>query len=211
MSLKELERRLYQSFLRSGMQFDRLMQSKNGNIEREIRRLGHLYPPNVNRRYDSMRNAVRVSFRESLCFDHEMAFSTMRQLNLRLDVISKDQWKPDRFRYDIGQIFRHKKHKFRLVVIDRFAECPCDEHWIETYGPFEEGLKQPFYKTMICTKDRDPFMSIAAQENLEPIDAVSDGGAVAHPYINQVFEGYDVEGGRMIPRYEWQYGEQRIL
>ena len=50
-----------------------------------------------------------------------------------------------------------------LIPIFVVPECPCDEHWIETYGPFEEGIKQPFYKTLICTKDRDPFMSIAAQ------------------------------------------------
>ena len=109
----------------------------------------------------------------------------------------------DHIQYDIGQICRHKKHNFRLVLVDTFPECPCDENWIQKYGPFEQGTKQPFYKTMVCTKDRDPFMSIAAQENLIPIDAIKEGQAVEHPLIDQVFNGYDENGGRMIPKDEY--------
>lgn len=120
--LNELEIHLYRTFLRTGVQFDKIIKSKNGNIEREIRRMGHLFPNRINRKYDSCWNAIRTSFRESPKFDHDRAFYAMRQLNFRLDIISKDQWKPDdKIRYDIGQIMRHKKHNFRLVLIDRFT------------------------------------------------------------------------------------------
>lgn len=205
--LNKIQLKLYDSLLRSGIKFDRVIKSKNGNIEREIRRLGHCYPSGVNRKYDSMKNGIKTAFRESTDdeFDNNKVFATMKQINNRLNRISNIKWKPnDHIKYDIGQICKHKKYNFRLVLIDTFPECPCDEHWIHTYGPFEDGIKQPFYKTMVCTKDRkQPFMSIAAQENLIPIDATKEGQAVEHPLIDDVFNGYDQDGGRMIPKDEY--------
>eukprot|EP00483_Globobulimina_turgida_P008425 UN08442 len=131
-------------------------------------------------------------------------FFAMKHINNRLVQISKDSWKPNNFiKYDIGQIFIHKKWGFRGVIIECFDECPADIKWQQQYGPFEEGLKQPFYRTLICTKDRDPFMSIAAQENLTPINGINNGEAVEHPLIDQVFSGYDEEGGRHIPHQQF--------
>ena len=204
--LNKLELKLYGSLLRSALKFDRVMNIKNGNIEREIKKIAHCYPKGISRRYDSMQNAIKVSFRESgdSQFNTNKVFSAMKYVNNRLNIVLDEKWRPNHhIQYDIGQICRHKKWKFRLVLIDAFNECPCDETWVQRYGPFENGLKQPFYKTMICTKDRDPFMSIAAEENLIACDAITDGGPVQHPLIEQVFSGYDEEGGRMIVRDDY--------
>eukprot|EP00485_Elphidium_margaritaceum_P021409 CAMPEP_0202718856 /NCGR_PEP_ID=MMETSP1385-20130828/126222_1 /ASSEMBLY_ACC=CAM_ASM_000861 /TAXON_ID=933848 /ORGANISM="Elphidium margaritaceum" /LENGTH=143 /DNA_ID=CAMNT_0049381773 /DNA_START=117 /DNA_END=544 /DNA_ORIENTATION=- len=143
-----------------------------------------------------MKEAIKVSFREYTVFDNESVFFGMKQLNNRLHCISQIEWAPNHHvQYDIGMICRHKRHHFRLVLIDSFDRCPCDAQWVQRYGPFEDGVDQPFYKTLVCTKDREPFMSIAAQENLTPLDATNDGGAVQHPYIDRIFTGYDEEGG----------------
>eukprot|EP01084_Bolivina_argentea_P058203 106285_1 len=200
--LKQFELKLFYSLLRSAIKFDKIIKHKHGDIEREIKRLGHCYPSGIIRKYDSMVNGIRISFRQSNdeTFDTDKVFYAMKNINNRLEIISNPKWKPNNhIKYDIGQICRHKKWEFRLVIVATFNKCPCDQNWIEMYGPFEHGIQQPFYKTMICIKDRDPFMSIAAQENLIPIDATKDGGAVEHPLINSVFSGYDDEGGRMIP------------
>merc|ERR1719411_1021284 len=90
LKLKRLQLKLYDSLLRSGIKFDKTIQTKNGNIEREIRRLGYCYPPKINRRYDSMKNAIKTCFRDSKDseFNTDKVFYGMKQINNRLNIIS---------------------------------------------------------------------------------------------------------------------------
>ena len=86
----------------------------------------------------------------------------------------------------IGQVFRHKKHDYRGVIVAWYAECPLDDSWVSQWGPFKDGTDQAFYQTMIDTKDRPKgLMTFAAQENLEPL--TGDVAGVEHPLMQKLF------------------------
>ena len=117
----------------------------------------------------------RQSTNESLSqeqqeIDLNEMFGALRLLNSRIDQINAKNWlaKPATVKFDIGQIFTHKLHGFQGVIVDWYETCPADENWANSYGPFEDGMSQPFYRCLIDKQDRPPdgFMSLAAQENL---------------------------------------------
>ena len=79
-----------------------------------------------------------------------------------------------------------------------------DDAWVAQWGPFEKGTEQPFYQTMVDTKDRErPMMTFAAQENLE---LVSEGEGPAgdpvmrvdHPMMEKLFVDAPPNAGRHI-------------
>lgn len=96
------------------------------------------------------------------------------------------------------------------VVIDWHPGCPAQEDWVRQYGPFEQGLEQPFYKTLVCTLDRPrPFVALAAGENLVPVAPGSKDAAtpVEHPLMGRIFdEGAFREdvGHHMIAPAHWE-------
>ena len=137
----------------------------------------------------------------------ERSFAALRQALGRVDAVSAEGWapKPAAVALDVGQIFRHKKHGFRGVVVEWFEECPADQEWMDSYGPFERGTDQPFYRTLVDTKDRpQPFIALAAEENLTPLE--NESSPVEHPYMDQVFESGagGFERGRHVMRPEYQ-------
>jgi hemimethylated DNA binding protein len=96
-------------------------------------------------------------------------------------------------------IFRHKRWGFRGVIVDWHASCPAEEPWPTRHGPFEDGLTQPFYRTLVCTRDRpNPFMTLAAAENLLAVrdDSADALRPVEHPMLDKLFDGF--RGGRHI-------------
>ena len=129
-----------------------------------------------------------------------LAFTVLRWAEKRVAVVSSPDWKPKptRVKFDIGQVFRHKKHGFRGVIIEWWPECPADEDWSDKWGPFEHGREQPFYRTLVDTKDRpNPFMTLAAQENLIPLH--NEKEPVEHPYVAQIFKSFEAGRHTMQP------------
>ena len=146
------------------------------------------------------------------CFDHssdeqqetlqDYGFASLRLAQERIERVSDGRWhpKPASVALDIGQIYRHKKHRFRGVVVEWYASCPADDAWLEAYGPFERGREQPFYRTLVCTHDRpNPFVALAAEENLIPLHG--EHLPVAHPLLGEVFRDFD--SGRHIMNDVW--------
>lgn len=96
------------------------------------------------------------------------------------------------------------------VVIDWHPRCPAQKDWISQFGPFEQGLEQPFYKTLVCTLDRPrPFMALAAGENLVAVAPGSKDAAtpVEHPLMGRIFDENafrDDVGMHMVDPAHWE-------
>ena len=134
--------------------------------------------------------------------NYRAGFAALRMAEERVRRVNSASFepKPPAVALDVGQIFRHRKHGFRGVVVEWFETCPGDDEWFETYGPFERGREQPFYRTLVDTKDRPhPFVALAAEENLEPLDG--EALPVDHPLMDQCFSDFD--GGRHTLSDDW--------
>ena len=146
---------------------------------------------------------LRQSFETTtatLPLDH--MFGALRILNRRIEQLESSNFigKPKRVKYDVGQIFRHKKWGFQGVIIGWFEVCPGDTNWAKTYGPFEDGLSQPFYRCLIDKNDRPPngFVSIAAQENLIAVEPKEELEGVENDHLQNFFLSNSVEYGRHV-------------
>jgi len=153
---------------------------------------------------------------DPICSPHALNLSVLcvpqglRRITDRVVEISDLGWnpKPDHVRYNIGQIFRHKKHGYRGVIVAWFPSCPLDDQWVAQWGPFENGTEQPFYQTMIDTKDRpNGLMTYAAQENLillesddSPPKHIQEGilTGVHHPLMQKLFKDEAPDAGQHI-------------
>ena len=93
------------------------------------------------------------------CFDElpnssdriDAGFEALRFAQRRLDLVSAPDWsaKPLVVLLDVGQVFRHKKHGFRGVVVEWWESCPADDAWFEAYGKdYTRGREQPFYRLL---------------------------------------------------------------
>ncbi|GBG25484.1 F-box only protein 21 [Hondaea fermentalgiana] len=140
----------------------------------------------------------------------EAGFAALRAVSRRLKVYENRTYvpaKPDNVLLDIGNVFQHRKHGFRGVIVQWFTECPAGPDWIEQWGPFEQGPDQPFYRTLVDTHDRpEPFMTLAAQENLEYLPN-PEGPEIDHPKIPEFFS--DFEFGHFVLRAKmaWAFPE----
>ena len=158
------------------------------------------------------KTVLRRSFDDATTQDHDAPldldtmFSALRVLNRRLDQVTNKEWlaKPARVKYDVGQIFTHKKWGFRGVIVDWFEVCPGDERWAALYGPFNDGLSQPFYRCLIHREDRPPegFVSLAAQENLIAV-LPDDDMPVDHQYVENFFTDEVVNGRHLLLEERW--------
>ena len=148
-------------------------------------------------------SATHTAFDVGSSSDIDHAFAVLRRCGERIAQVQDPDWTPksSSIKLSMGQIFRHKKHGFRGVVVECFESCPADQNWSDKYGPFERGTDQPFYRTLIDTKDRPrPFMALAAEENLIPLD--EESVPVEHPLMGELFSGF--EHGRHVLREELQ-------
>jgi len=147
----------------------------------------------------------------------DMAFEALRRISARVSEMEDPdhELKPPHIQLDVGQIFRHRKHGYRGVIVQWYTECPLDDEWVQRWGPFQRGRDQPFYQTMIDTKDRPRgLMTFAAEENLIPLkdrptesDAdVEEAGylcgrllPIEHPLFEKMFqEGSPVNGRHIL-------------
>ncbi|CAD5211613.1 unnamed protein product [Bursaphelenchus xylophilus] len=92
-------------------------------------------------------------------------------------------------KYRIGQVFRHKKHKFRGVIVgwDHTANAP--KWWINgILLNKKEWIDNPNYLVLIDMRDKHlPQIAYLIEENIEIIS----GQSIIHPNLEKYFEGFD--------------------
>ena len=198
-----MERLLYRQLLRYALRIDASTSSR----ARELQRFRGFLPGEVEQgllRAGAGSESVTLPTVLRRAFDGaqddasmDRAFAALRTANRRAAALASPDHapKPTHVKWDVGQVYRHKKHGFRGVIVEWFDGCPADENWVEAYGPFEKGIEQAFYRTFVDTKDRpNPFTALAAEENLEPLSGF-DQLPVEHPMMERLF-CEDFEGGR---------------
>lgn len=140
----------------------------------------------------------------------EAGFAALRTISRRNQIYKNQTYspaKPDYVKLDIGNVFHHKKHGFRGVVVQWFLECPAGPDWLEQWGPFKKGANQPFYRTLVDTHDRpQPFMALAAEENLEYLPN-PEGPEVSHPKIDEFFTDFEFGHFVLKDKMAWAFPE----
>jgi hemimethylated DNA binding protein len=127
--------------------------------------------------------------------DVDSGLAALRKVNERRELIHNQGkgWnctKPDRVMLDIGMMFRHRKWGFRGTIIQWFSSCPASEAWVAQHGPFQHGAAQPFYRTLVDTRDRSPpLMTLAAEENLIVLEDEATG--ILHPKLGELFQDFE--------------------
>ncbi|BCR91719.1 uncharacterized protein ACHE_70562S [Aspergillus chevalieri] len=75
-------------------------------------------------------------------------------------------------RYRIGQVFRHRRYKYKAIITGWDMECEAAENWMRTMGidHLQGGRHQSFYHALV----EDRTVRYVAEENIEPIDRSLD-------------------------------------
>jgi|TARA_B110000208_G_C11644452_1_gene385676 hemimethylated DNA binding protein len=212
-----LVKTMYRQLMKKSMALDHLLASKRGLLpRRELNRFIEYFPVDIYNMKDEeldvlakdkflFRSSINKIFKDNAQdVDLESMFDALRIANNRIDQINDIKWiaKPESVKFDVGTIFRHKKWGFKGVIYSWYETCPADKNWAERYGPFEDGLSQPFYHCLIDSGDRPPtgFHSLAAQENLVALlPSEVAGEPVSHEMADAIFEeGYVVNGRHVL-------------
>ena len=94
-------------------------------------------------------------------------------------------------RFGIGDIVRHRLFDFRGVVFDIDPVFANSEEWYESIPQdLRPTRDQPFYH-LFAENEESSYVAYVSQQNLV---GDSEGGAVDHPNVAQLFE--DFENGR---------------
>lgn len=113
--------------------------------------------------------------------------------------------RPPHVKFRVGQVFRHKKFRYRAVIIgwDETAKVP--EWWIKDILRnkkasclqtfilvihliiLQEWSERPNYLALIDTRDKAiPQIGYVIEENIEPVTDVK----IIHPFLEKYFEGF---------------------
>ncbi|KAK9814029.1 hypothetical protein WJX73_009611 [Symbiochloris irregularis] len=167
---------------------------------------------------ESVRNLTRKAFRRSASLQHkeadrelDRAFQAFRTLNTSYAVYLQ-QLQQERARnacregveYSIGQVFRHKQHRYKGTIFGWDRTCERDQAWAQTWGVQRD---QPFYEVLPDEDDCTRLFGSArgskyvAQENVE----VVKGERVLHRALDAYFSGFSKELGRYMPNHRLEY------
>ncbi|CAD5207464.1 unnamed protein product [Bursaphelenchus okinawaensis] len=99
-------------------------------------------------------------------------------------------------KYRVGQVFRHKKHKFRGVISGWDEKSNAPKWWLKgALKDKKEWINQPNYLVLIDMRDKHlPQVAYLIEENIEIIS----GQSIIHPSLEKHFEGFD--GSEYRPR-----------
>ena len=98
-------------------------------------------------------------------------------------------------KYALGDIVRHRLFPFRGVVFDVDPVFNNTEEWYQAIPAHVRPRKdQPFYHLLARNADAT-YQAYVSEQNLL---ADAEGGPVAHPLIDDIFEG--MSNGRYNPR-----------
>ncbi|KAL8573556.1 hypothetical protein ACOMHN_047827 [Nucella lapillus] len=105
--------------------------------------------------------------------------------------------RPADVKFHVGQVIRHKRWKYRGVIIGWDYKARAPEEWLEMNHPPDKRhwRDMPNYSILVDTRDRlSPQITYVPQENIEIIDKTQ----VLHPSIDNYFEYFD--GAQYIAR-----------
>ena len=102
---------------------------------------------------------------------------------------------PQRARFSIGDVVRHRFHPFRGVIYDVDPVFANTEEWYESI-PVEvrPARDQPFYH-LLAENDSTTYEAYVSEQNLLPDES---GEPCHHPLVEAFFE--DRRNGRYVPR-----------
>lgn len=86
-------------------------------------------------------------------------------------------------RFTVGQIIRHKRYRYRAIVVDFDMSCRADDEWYYS-NQTRPQREQPWYHLLV---DGSHATTYAAQEYLIH---EKDLTPVQHPLVSQYFESY---------------------
>lgn len=86
-------------------------------------------------------------------------------------------------RFAPGQLIRHRRYRYRGVVVDLDLECRASQAWHQS-NQTQPRRDQPWYHVLV---DESSHTTYVAQENLMP-DA--SGGEVLHPLVSKFFKAF---------------------
>ncbi len=87
------------------------------------------------------------------------------------------------FRFEIGQLVRHRRYGYRGVVFDRDAKCEAEDEWYEN-NQTQPPRDRPWYHVLVDGREHSTY---AAQSNLE---ADPSPRPVNHPWLEKVFSSF---------------------
>jgi len=91
-------------------------------------------------------------------------------------------------KYHLGQVLRHRKHPFRVVVFDVDAIFANTDEWYENIPVESRPSKdQPFYH-LLAENDQSYYVAYVSEQNLLPDDT---GEPVNHPDLENMFGDFE--------------------
>lgn len=87
-------------------------------------------------------------------------------------------------RFDVGQLVRHKRYKYRGVVVAVDAQCRAGDDWYYA-NQTQPERDQPWYHVLVDCSGTVTYpaeSSLQEDSSKKPID---------HPLIDVYFEGFD--------------------
>jgi len=96
--------------------------------------------------------------------------------------------------FEIGQLVRHRRYRYRGVVVAHDECCQADDDWYNG-NKTQPDREQPWYHVLVHGGVHSTY---AAEENLS-VD--TSGEQVVHPLVTQVFDSFTK--GRYILRTEF--------
>lgn len=91
-------------------------------------------------------------------------------------------------KFAVGEIVRHRLHRFRGVIFDVDPVFSNTEEWYESIPPERRPPKdQPYYHLLAQNATGGPYEAYVSEQNLVP-DA--ENGPIAHPTIDEMFERF---------------------
>lgn len=91
--------------------------------------------------------------------------------------------------FAIGQLVRHKRYRYRGVIVDFDMSCQADEAWYEK-NQTQPPRDQPWYHVLVHDSTATTYAaqtSLAADDSEEPI---------RHPLVEHFFESF--QNGRYV-------------
>ncbi|KAL9615513.1 MAG: hypothetical protein Q9167_000026 [Letrouitia subvulpina] len=104
-------------------------------------------------------------------------------------------------KYQVGQIFRHKKYHYQGVITGWDVECALGESWISQMGvdQLKRGRYQSFYNVLV----EDKSVRYVAEENIEVTDTQVSASLVA--LAGRHFKRWDQSTGSFISNIKDEY------
>ncbi|MCJ1398660.1 hypothetical protein MMC11_001861 [Xylographa trunciseda] len=104
-------------------------------------------------------------------------------------------------KYQIGQVFQHKRYNYMAVIIGWDAECAAPEHWMSQMRVHElpQGRHQSFYHVLV----EDNSVRYVAEENIEILTPETPHNLL--PLAGKHFKRWDKQKRRFVSNIKDEY------